>query len=47
MLSKLLIIDKHPEHEIVNIDTGMEVLFAIFWINQTLELSIIKQTRQN
>jgi hypothetical protein len=40
-------LSKHQERIKVDMDTGMEVLFAIFWTSQTLELSMIKQRREN
>jgi hypothetical protein len=40
-------LNTHQEHIKVDMDTGMEVLFAIFWTSQTLELSMIKQRREN
>jgi hypothetical protein len=40
-------LNKHKKHIKLDMDTGMEVLFAIFWTSQTLELSMIKQRREN
>jgi hypothetical protein len=40
-------LNKHKKRIKLDMDTGMEVLFAIFWTSQTLELSMIKQRREN